>query len=52
MGPGFVLSEKDEKRLAKLISAPATDPELNGLQARAGITPTSAAGSFFPSATC
>jgi proteasome lid subunit RPN8/RPN11 len=33
MGPGFVLSEKDEKRLVHLISAPATDPELNGLQA-------------------
>src|ERR1035438_8090413 len=33
MGPGFVLSEKDEKRLAQLISAPATDPELNGLEA-------------------
>ena len=33
MGPGFVLSEKDDKRLAQLISAPATDPELNGLQA-------------------
>jgi proteasome lid subunit RPN8/RPN11 len=33
MGPGFVLSEKDEKRLAKLIAAPATDPELKGLDA-------------------
>ena len=33
MGPGFVLSEKDKKRLALLISAPATDQELNGLQA-------------------
>jgi proteasome lid subunit RPN8/RPN11 len=33
MGPGFVLSEKDEKRLAQLIAAPATAPELNGLQA-------------------
>ena len=32
MGPGFVLSQKDEKRLAQLISAPATDPDLNGLQ--------------------
>lgn len=33
MGPGFVLSQKDEKRLAQLIVAPATDPELNGLEA-------------------
>ena len=33
MGPGFVLSEQDEKRLAKLIAAPATDPELSGLEA-------------------
>jgi len=33
MGSGFVLSQKDEKRLAHLISAPATDPELKGLQA-------------------
>ena len=33
MGPGFVLSEKDGKRLAQLISAPGTDLELNGLQA-------------------
>ncbi|MGA3044542.1 MAG: hypothetical protein ABSF54_27530 [Bryobacteraceae bacterium] len=32
LGPGFVLSEKDEKRLAQLISTPATAPELNGLQ--------------------
>jgi proteasome lid subunit RPN8/RPN11/DNA-directed RNA polymerase subunit RPC12/RpoP len=32
MGAGFVLSEKDEQRLAHLISAPATDPELNGLE--------------------
>ena len=32
MGPGFVLSEKDEKRLAELIAAPATDPELTVLQ--------------------
>jgi len=31
MGPGFVLSEKDEKHLAQLISAPGT--ELNGVQA-------------------
>jgi proteasome lid subunit RPN8/RPN11/DNA-directed RNA polymerase subunit RPC12/RpoP len=31
-GPGFVLSEKDEKRLAQLISATDTDPELNGLK--------------------
>ena len=33
LGPGFVLSAKDEKRLAQLIAAPATAPELNGLQA-------------------
>ena len=33
MGPGFVLSQKDEKRLAQLISAPSMDPYLNGLQA-------------------
>src|ERR1022692_4325822 len=33
LGPGFVLAAKDEKRLAQLISAPATAPELNGLQA-------------------
>jgi hypothetical protein len=33
MGPGFVLSGRDEKRLANLISAPATDPALKGLQA-------------------
>jgi proteasome lid subunit RPN8/RPN11/DNA-directed RNA polymerase subunit RPC12/RpoP len=33
MGPGFVLSDKDEKRLAQLISAAASDPELSGLQA-------------------
>jgi proteasome lid subunit RPN8/RPN11 len=33
MGPGFVLSAKDEKRLAQLIAAPATAPGLNGLQA-------------------
>jgi len=33
MGPGFVLSEKDEKRLAQLLSAPAREPELNGLKA-------------------
>lgn len=32
MGSGFVLSEKDEKRLRQLISAPGTEPELNGLQ--------------------
>ena len=31
MGPGFVLSEKDEKHLAELLSA--SDSELNGLQA-------------------
>lgn len=33
MGPGFVLSQQDEQRLAQLISAPATDTGLNGLQA-------------------
>jgi proteasome lid subunit RPN8/RPN11 len=33
LGPGFVLSQKDEKRLAQLIAAPATDPELKGLEA-------------------
>lgn len=33
MGAGFVLSEKDEQGLALQISAPATDPELKGLQA-------------------
>jgi proteasome lid subunit RPN8/RPN11/DNA-directed RNA polymerase subunit RPC12/RpoP len=33
MGPGFVLSEKDEKRLEHLIASPASDPELSGLQA-------------------
>jgi proteasome lid subunit RPN8/RPN11 len=33
MGPGFVLSENDEKQLAQLILAPATDAGLNGLQA-------------------
>jgi len=33
MGPGFVLSEIDEKRLAQLASAPGTDPDLTGLQA-------------------
>jgi hypothetical protein len=33
MGPGFVLSEKDEEGLAQLIPAPTTDPELSGLQA-------------------
>src|ERR1700733_2113952 len=32
MGPGFVLSEGDEKRLVLLMSAPTTAPELNGLQ--------------------
>jgi proteasome lid subunit RPN8/RPN11 len=32
MGAGFVLSVNDEQRLEQLISAPATDPELNGLQ--------------------
>jgi len=32
MGPGFVLSQNDEKRLGQLLSAPATDPELTGLQ--------------------
>ena len=33
MGPGFVLTENDEKRLAQLIVAPTTDPELKGLLA-------------------
>jgi proteasome lid subunit RPN8/RPN11 len=33
MGRGFVLSEKDERRLAQLITSPDTDPELNGLEA-------------------
>ncbi len=33
MGPGFVLSERDEKRLAEMLAAPETDPELNGLTA-------------------
>jgi proteasome lid subunit RPN8/RPN11 len=33
LGPGFVLSQKDEKRLAQLVAAPATDPELTGLEA-------------------
>ena len=33
LGPGFVLSENDEQRLDRLIAAPTTDPELNGLQA-------------------
>ena len=33
MGPGFVLSQKDEHDLARLISAPATVPELSALQA-------------------
>lgn len=33
MGPGFVLSEKDEQRLAQLISTPATDPEMSGFAA-------------------
>jgi proteasome lid subunit RPN8/RPN11 len=33
LGPGFVLSAQDEKRLAQLIAAPATAPELNGLEA-------------------
>ncbi len=32
MGPGFVLSHKDEQHLARLIESPAADPELNGLQ--------------------
>ncbi len=31
MGPGYVLSQKDERRLAQLIMAPATEPELTGL---------------------
>ena len=32
LGPGFVLSASDEKRLTELISAPRTDPDLTGLQ--------------------
>ena len=32
MGPGFVLSEGDEKKLAQLISLAATYPDLKGLQ--------------------
>ena len=32
MGPGFVLSERDETRLEHLIASTTTDPELNGLQ--------------------
>jgi proteasome lid subunit RPN8/RPN11/DNA-directed RNA polymerase subunit RPC12/RpoP len=33
MGPGFVLSENDEKALARLTSSPTSDPKLSGLQA-------------------
>jgi len=33
LGPGFVLSGKDETHLARLIAAPATDPELRDLEA-------------------
>ncbi len=33
MGPGFVLSEKDEQQLAELIASPATDAGLHGLEA-------------------
>jgi JAB1/Mov34/MPN/PAD-1 ubiquitin protease len=33
MGPGFVLTEQDEKHLADLIASPGIDPELNGLAA-------------------
>ena len=33
LGPGFVLSAKDETHLARLIAAPATDPELRDLEA-------------------
>jgi len=32
MGPGYVLSQKDETRLAQLILGPATDPELTGME--------------------
>jgi proteasome lid subunit RPN8/RPN11 len=32
VGPGFVLSEKDEKLLAQLVAAHSTDPRLDGLQ--------------------
>jgi proteasome lid subunit RPN8/RPN11/DNA-directed RNA polymerase subunit RPC12/RpoP len=31
LGPGFVLSETDEKRLADLIAAPGVEPDLHGL---------------------
>jgi len=33
MGPGFVLSERDEQRMAQLIASPAADPGLSGLVA-------------------
>ena len=33
IGPGFVLSERDERALAELIWAPTTSPELKGLEA-------------------
>jgi len=33
MGAGFILSQRDEQRLAQLIAAPATESELHGLQA-------------------
>jgi proteasome lid subunit RPN8/RPN11/DNA-directed RNA polymerase subunit RPC12/RpoP len=33
MGPGFILSETDQQRLAQLILLPAADAELHGLQA-------------------
>ncbi len=33
MGPGFVLSDDDENRLAQLIVAPETNPDLKGLLA-------------------
>jgi proteasome lid subunit RPN8/RPN11/DNA-directed RNA polymerase subunit RPC12/RpoP len=32
MGPGFVLSDKDEKRLAQIVAASGTDADLKGLQ--------------------
>jgi proteasome lid subunit RPN8/RPN11 len=32
MGPGFVLSKKDERHLAQLISSAESDPDLSGLQ--------------------
>lgn len=33
MGSGFVLSEKDQSELARIVSLPATDPQLSGMEA-------------------